>query len=77
MGAKTKSLLFQFVSFAIFFLGARYLVATYTGLTGFWIPATSALVAMLLAPQFKVMQTKEGDKILMRWIFLKGVKTLK
>ncbi len=76
MGAKTKSLLFQFISFAAFFLGARYLVATYTGLTGFWIPATSAIVAMLLAPQFKVFKTDKGDKVCMRWIFLKGVKIL-
>lgn len=77
MNAKTKVLIYQFVSFAVIFLLARYLIASFLELGWIWIPILSAVIATVLTPQFKVIHTEQGEKILMRWIFLKGVKTIK
>ncbi|MEC4113584.1 hypothetical protein VSO92_05610 [Myroides pelagicus] len=76
MGVGTKTMLLQFVSFAVLFLLARVGLAYFTSLDGIWLPIVSAVVATVLAPQFKVFKTDEGDKICMRWIFLKNVKIL-
>ncbi|MBP6099004.1 MAG: hypothetical protein KA488_00050, partial [Flavobacterium sp.] len=65
------------LSFALFFIVARFLIASYTGLTGFWIPITAFVVGTILAPQFQAIQTNEGEKLFMKWLFLKGVKEIK
>ncbi len=77
MKAQTKSSVYMFISFATIFLITRFLLGRFTELSWIWLPIISAGIAVFLAPQFKVVQTKDGEKILMRWIFLKGVKTLK
>lgn len=76
MGVGTKTLLFQFASFGILFLLTRIGLIYFTDLSGIWLPLTAAIIATVLAPQFKVFKTEKGDKICVRWIFLKGVKVL-
>ncbi|MBB1149378.1 MULTISPECIES: hypothetical protein [unclassified Myroides] len=76
MSAGTKTLLLQFVSFAILFILARVGLMYFTDLSGIWLPIVSAIVATVFAPQFKVFKTDEGDKICVSWIFLKGAKVL-
>ncbi len=76
MGVGTKTLLLQFASFAILFLLTRIGLIYFTDLSGIWLPLTAAIIATVLAPQFKVFKTEKGDKICVRWIFLKGVKVL-
>lgn len=77
MSLKTKSILYQFISFAVLFIVARLLLSSYANLSDIWLPITSAIIATILAPQFKVVQTNDGEQLMMRWIFIKGVKTLK
>jgi hypothetical protein len=77
MKKSTKAFLYQLLSFALFFIVARFLIATYTGLTGFWIPITAFVVGTILAPQFQAVQTHEGEKLFMKWLFMKGVKEIK
>ncbi|WP_430613278.1 hypothetical protein [Flavobacterium sp. JP2137] len=77
MNTKMKAFLLQFVSFAVLFFLMRLLIVEFTALAGFWIPLTSAVAATILAPQFKTIATPDGDRILMKWIFMKGVKTFK
>lgn len=76
MSVKTKTLILQFLSFTVLFVLARIAFVTFTDLHGFWLSGTSAVVATLLAPQFKVFKTDQGEKICMRWLLLKGVKVL-
>ncbi|MTG98612.1 MULTISPECIES: hypothetical protein [Myroides] len=76
MGVGTKTILLQFVSFAILFVLARLGLSYFTDLQGLWLPVISAVVATILAPQFKVFKTDQGDKICVRWIFLKKIKVL-
>lgn len=71
-----RAFLFQLGSFAALFIAARFAIAAYTGLTGFWIPITAFIVATLIAPQFKALKTKDGEKLYMKWIFLKGVREI-
>lgn len=77
MNKKTKSFVYNFIGFAIIFLGVRYLVATFTGLAGFWVPLTAFIVGTLLAPKFQTVQTKDGEKLFMKWLFIKGIKEIR
>ena len=77
MSKQVKAFVFQLGCFAVLFLIARYLVAEYTGLTGYWIPLTAFAVGTLLAPKFHVVKTQEGEKLYMKWLFVKGIKEIK
>lgn len=73
---QVRAFLFQLGSFAIFFISSRYLVAKYTMLTGFWIPFTAFVIGTIIAPKFQSVKTKDGEKLYMKWIFIKGIKEI-
>ena len=77
MNLETKSLLYQFICFAAIFALVRYAIVPYTSLTGYWLPITAFVVATLLCPVFKVVRTPQGQKLYMKWMFIKGVKEIK
>ena len=77
MNKKTKAFIFQLLSFAVLFFTARFLVAKFTTLTGFWIPFAAFIVGTILAPKFQAVKTKDGEKLFMKWIFLKGIREIK
>jgi len=76
MSKQTKAFIYNFLSFAAFFLPTYYLIQSFTGLTGYWIPITSFVVATLAAPKFQAIKTNEGEKLFMKWIFSREVKEL-
>ncbi|AWG22072.1 hypothetical protein FFWV33_11400 [Flavobacterium faecale] len=71
-----RAFLYQLGCFAILFISVRYLVAMYTNLTGFWIPMVAFVVGTLLSPKFKALNTKDGEKLFMKWIFMKEVREI-
>jgi len=71
-----KAFLFNLICFAILFVVFRFLIEKYTNLTGWWIPLTAFVVGTLLAPKFQVVKTRDGERMFMKWIFLKGVKEI-
>ncbi|KAF2334906.1 hypothetical protein [Flavobacterium daemonense] len=73
---QVRAFLYQLGTFAILFIAGRYIVAQYTGLTGFWIPMTSFIVATLIGPKFQAVKTRDGEKLFMKWIFVKGIKEI-
>ncbi|SNR55565.1 hypothetical protein [Flavobacterium sp. ov086] len=73
---QVRAFLYQLGCFAILFILGRYLVATYTHLTGFWIPMTSFIAATLISPKFQAVKTKDGEKLFMKWIFIKGIREI-
>ena len=73
---QVRAFLYQLGCFAILFVGFRYLVGTYTGLTGFWVPLTAFALGTILAPKFQAAKTKDGEKLFMYWIFLKGARIM-
>ena len=77
MSKKTKSFIYNLLSFVAFFLPLQVAVSYFTNLDGIWIPITAFVVGTLLAPKFQTVQTKEGEKLFMKWIFIKGFKEIK
>lgn len=73
---QVRAFLYQLGCFAILFILGRYLAVAYTGLTGIWIPMTSFIVATLIAPKFQAVKTKDGEKLFMKWIFIKGIREI-
>ncbi|MCG2611915.1 hypothetical protein LZZ90_10395 [Flavobacterium sp. SM15] len=77
MTLKTKALIYNFIGFALLFVIIRIVAEKFTNLSGFWLPLTAAVVASILAPKFQAVRTNEGEKIFMKWLFIKGVKEIK
>ena len=77
MNLKVKAFILQLISFATFFIVIQYLLAKYTGLEGIWISVTAFVMGTILAPQFQSVKTKDGDKLFMKWIFMKDLKEIK
>ncbi|MEO0046719.1 MAG: hypothetical protein RL705_1910 [Bacteroidota bacterium] len=76
MNNKTKALLYNLICFATIFVLVRFLLALYSNLVGLWLPVTAFIVGTILAPKFQAIKTQEGEKIFMKWIFIKGIKQL-
>ena len=76
MSINAKSLLYNFLCFAGLYISLYFLIIAFTNLTGFWIPAVSAVAASLLAPKFYVIRTDQGRKMFMKWLFIKGIKQI-
>ncbi|MDD3003852.1 hypothetical protein [Flavobacterium sp.] len=77
MNLKLKAFILQLISFAVLFIISQYVLANYTNLQGIWISITAFVVGTILAPQFQAVKTKEGEKLFMKWIFMKDVKEIK
>lgn len=41
-----------------------------------FLAIVAAILASVLSPKFAVTRTKEGEKLFMKWIFIKGIKEL-
>jgi hypothetical protein len=50
-------------------------VERYTGLTDFLDSITAFIVGTILSPKFKAVK-KDGEKLFMKWIFIKDVKEI-
>jgi hypothetical protein len=76
MSKSTKSFIYNFASFAIFYFASKYLLDAYSNLTGIWLGLTAFLIATILSPKFQMVKTKEGQKLFMKIVFVKGVKEI-
>jgi hypothetical protein len=74
MKPNTKALVYNFTCFAALYLIMYFLAAAFTNLNGWLKPITAAVAASLLAPKFQAVKTSDGEKVFMKWIFIKGVK---
>jgi hypothetical protein len=74
MSKKTKAFLFNLIGFAIIFIGFRFILDNYTNLRGYWVPITAFVISTILAPKFQAISGPKGEKIYVRWLFLKGIK---
>jgi hypothetical protein len=71
-----RAFLYQLGCFAILFISLQFLIDKYTQLTGLWIPMTAFVVGTILAPKFQAVKTKNGEKLFMKWMFVKGIKDI-
>lgn len=73
---QVRAFLYQLGCFAILFISLQFLLNKYTNLTGLWIPMTAFVVGTILAPKFQAVKTKDGEKLFMKWVFIKGIKDI-
>jgi len=76
MKAKHKALLFNFIGFAALFLTTRLVLGFYVQINTVFLAIISAVVASVLSPKFGAVKTKEGEKLYVKWLFIKGAKAL-
>ena len=74
---QVKAFVFQLLCFAVLFILSRILFGKYSNLTGFWIPITAFVVSTILAPKFQAVKTNVGERLFMKWFFIKGIKEIK
>jgi hypothetical protein len=73
---QVRAFLYQLGCFGILFVLFRFLIGSYTNLEGVWVSMTAFVIGTLLAPQFKAVKTKDGEKLFMSWLFIKGIKEI-
>ncbi len=73
---QVRAFLYQLGCFAILFISFQFLIDKYTQLSGLWIPMTAFVVGTIMAPKFQAVKTKDGEKLFMKWMFVKGVKDI-
>ncbi|ATA92505.1 hypothetical protein CGC56_10250 [Capnocytophaga canimorsus] len=76
MNIKTKAFLLNFICFVVIFIGLRMGIHYLFPIKYLYAAIISGIVSLLIAPRFAVVNTAYGDKLLMKWIFIKGVKEL-
>lgn len=74
---KAKALLYNFIGFTFFFLVLRYLSVFVVAEVPIYMVVIAAVLANFLSPKFGVVETEKGMKIMMKWIFIKGLKEIK
>lgn len=73
---QVKAFVFQLTCFVIFFLSTKYAILELTTLKGFYVSLIAFVIGTFLAPKFKATKTKDGEKLFMKWIFLKGLREI-
>ena len=74
---KAKALLYNFIGFTFFFLILRYLSVFVLAEAPIYMVVIAAIFANFLSPKFGVVETENGKKIMMKWIFVKGLREIK
>ncbi|APA65377.1 hypothetical protein [Maribacter sp. 1_2014MBL_MicDiv] len=76
MKLKHKVLVFNFLAFAILFIVFRVVLYMTLTISSIYLSVIAAILASFLAPKFAVAKIKGVEKIVMKWIFIKGFKVL-
>lgn len=74
---KAKTLLFNFIGFAFFFLILRYITTLVWLEVPIYMVVIAAVLANYMSPKFGVVETEKGKKMMMKWVFVKGLREIK
>lgn len=77
MNKKTKALVFSFVSFVILYIITKYIFNNYTQFTGFKSSLAGFVVSTILSPKFQFVETSDGGKLFMKWLFTNKAREIK
>jgi len=77
MSKKTKAFLYNLAGFIVFFVPTWFLGTKLLNTAGFLPKMIAFIVSIFLSPKFQFLKTAEGDKIFMKWLFVKGIKEVK
>lgn len=75
MSKQNKIFILQFIVFAVPFIIGK-IILSFTDIEGIINPIICAAFATCVAPQFKMIKSKEGEQVYMRWFFSKTAKKL-
>lgn len=77
MDTKTKSFLLNFLCFGLIFitlrLGINYF---FPELKHLYASLISGVATIFISPRFASIPTDKGNKLFMKWVFLKNIKEL-
>ncbi|SIQ82234.1 hypothetical protein [Maribacter ulvicola] len=76
MKLKHKVLIYNFLAFAVLFILFRFILYVTLSIDSLYISAIAAIAASILAPKFAVAKIEGLDKIVMKWVFIKGFRIL-
>jgi hypothetical protein len=76
MRPKYKALFFNFVAFAVIFLTIRLSLEYFWPGNSAFLAIGSAIITIVLSPKFAAIKTNSGEKLMMKWIFMKKVREL-
>jgi len=76
MKSKYKVLVYNFLSFAILFVLFRFALHLALQIDSLYLSLIAAISASVLAPKFAAVKKEGVEKIVMKWIFIKGFKVL-
>jgi len=74
---KAKALIFNFIGFTFLFLAFRYLLLWLYPVDNLFPIVFAAILANIVSPKFGVVDDKEGKKLMMKWLLIKGVRQIK
>lgn len=76
MKPKFKVLIFNFLAFALLFVLFRYILHLALTIQPLYMSLIAAITASVLAPKFAVAKIEGHQRIVMKWVFIKGYKVL-
>ncbi|MGB5275200.1 MAG: hypothetical protein WBN39_14190 [Flavobacteriaceae bacterium] len=76
MRPKHKALLFNFIGFAVLFIIARLALGYFIDINRIFLAVGAAIIANILAPKFGAIDRAGKQRVLMKWIFLKGFREI-
>ena len=76
MRPKRKALIYNFIAFAIIFLTIRLILEYVWPDNRAFLAIGSAILAMIFSPKFAAIKTNRGERLMMKWIFMKKVREL-
>lgn len=76
MSPKIKAILLNFLGFAVLFLVARIAFGYLLIIDRLYLALGAAIFASIIAPKFAVVEVEDSNKILMKWIFIKGFREI-
>ena len=75
MSAKVRAFLFNFLCFGVLFVLIRLgILWFFPNLPYFVVFAITCVLAIVLSPRFAAYEDEGKEVLLMRWIFLKGIR---
>ena len=74
---KIKAFLYNLLSFIAIYVPAMFAIQQFTPLQGFMVSITAFAISIVLGPKFQFVETRDGGKIFMKWVFVKGIKEVK
>lgn len=78
MALKTKAFLLNFICFGLIFITFRLGVmgCFFSEMSSMMAALISGVGAIFVSPRFAAVPTDAGEKLFMKWIFVKGVKKI-